>query len=202
MSKPPSIDKGLWMRVLTSKHIQGLAWKIEQATKAGEEARGLVKMLVEKWAELVHVHTYFPDLVDVFTPEDVFRIEYAFRIQQAAGKGSSAAHLYWILCYISNRVARHKDTIEQLHRAYNKCVQRTEEVRTILPLFEVREEDGRGDRYSKACLYIPAEIAAQAVEPKKKRVGARTKTARLIESYLTLEPKLSIAEDGTLKITE
>lgn len=191
MSKGNStIDERLWQRVLNSKQVQGLAWKIEQAAQKESEIRELVKMLVEKWAEAMHVHRYFPDLKDVFTPEAVFCIAYA-------SKNEPATYAYGALSYISNVAVNHDVSPAELKRVYNRYVSRYGE-RAIkeLPLFDVdKVEDARLSINKK--LFIPP-AAQVATKPKKKRRG---KIVREVEEQLnSLEPKFSI-QNGRLIIT-
>jgi hypothetical protein len=204
MSKPShTFDEKLWRKILTAKQVQGLAWKIERAIQVGGEGCALVKTLVEKWAELENVRHYFPDLEDVFTPDAMFRIEYASRQERLRGDQSdynlnrSAGRVYYVLAYISNLVARHEITIGQLRRLYNNCVSRWVESETALPLFDTGEvEDGRLSANKQ--IFIP-----QGVEESrpKKRTRAGTKTARIIERYYTaVEPTFSI-KDGELRIS-
>jgi hypothetical protein len=118
MNKPShAFNEDLWRRLLTSKQVQGLAWKIQEATQAESESRALVKMLVEKWAELVEVRQYFPDLKDVFTPDAIFYIDYTHKegIEDwPESRRTKAARVYSVLAYISNIVARHEITPGQL----------------------------------------------------------------------------------------
>jgi uncharacterized protein YxjI len=194
-----TIDEKLYQKILNSKTVQGLAWKIEQATQKEGEVRELVKMLIEKWAELTRVRLYFPDLKNVFTPEAVFCIEYAYN--QERDKSTHAypmARVYGILADISNRVARHDTAPEQLKRIYNSLVSRWSEALEVLPLFDISEvEDARLSVNKK--LFIPPTAQVTTVtKPKKKRRG---KIVREVEEQLnSLEPKFSI-QDGRLIIT-
>lgn len=154
-----TIDEHLWQKILKSKTVQGLAWKIEQAMQKENESRDLVKMLVEKWAELTGVRYYFPELKDVFTPEAVFCIEYARRQIPNTGEYTSHANapsrVYDTLAYISNLVARHEPTPAQLKRMYNAHVSRWPETIEALPLFDLNEvEDGRRSKNKKR--FVPS----------------------------------------------
>lgn len=200
MTKPPHIfDEKLWKHILTRKQIQAFAWKIERVREAGDESRNLVKMMVEKWAELLNVRHYFPDLMDVFTPEAAFCLEYARHQSEQERHDSGdyrASYVYWTLVEISNLVARHNLPPAQLKHKYNHLVSRRSELEKTLPLFDIAEvEDGRLSR--NKCLFIPPN--APEVKAKKKR---KPKAVRLIENHLTaLNPKFSIGEDGELRIT-
>jgi hypothetical protein len=201
MNKPShTFDEKLWNRVLTGKQIQGFAGKIEIVLQVKGEGRELVKALVEKWAELTNVRHHFPDLEDVFTPEAIFRIEYAHRIKEQGSHSrydSNAWVVRDVLTYISNLVAKQRTEIEQLKHLYNNRVSAISWYKgeIALPLIEDSFKDGR-NTYP---LFIP--LGAPDTK-KKKKSRAGTKTARLIENHLTaLDPKFSIGPDGQLRIT-
>jgi hypothetical protein len=167
-------DDALWSTVQNSKQVQGLAWKIEQAMQAADEARELVEMLVRKWAEMVNVRHYFPDLQDVFTPEAVFRIEYAHQKSRAGDRYSNQppAQVRCVLTSITNLVTRHEINIGQLKHRYNSEVSRRGEIINVLPLFDIGEvKDGR--KSAQQHRFIPP--GAQQAEPKKPRRAATAK---------------------------
>jgi hypothetical protein len=200
MSRPHILDEDLRLRVLKNKHAQGLAWKIERAAQANSESRALVKLLVEKWAELVNVRRYFPDLADVFNPEAVFPITYADKQRRYTDGSQPATQVYMVLAYISNLVARHNTPVEELKRLYNHRVLYWGDLHKLLPLFDdiYEAENERLERFSGECLYVPQ--ALQGVEKKPKRT--RTKKAKSVEQQINeLEPKFSIGPGGQLIIT-
>lgn len=201
---PHVLDEALWLRVLTSKQTQGLAWKIERAMQADAESRELVKMLAEKWAELQNVRSYFPDLTDVFNPEAVFQIEYVQRFHlyrndpRPRSLRYAASRVYDVLAYISNLVARHEVAPAQLKRMYNSQVLRWPESRATLPLFDVGEiEDGRIS--ANKPLYIPKALQGLVEAKPKKRT--RAKKAKSIEKQIDeLDLRISIGPGATLII--
>jgi hypothetical protein len=198
------LDESLWSKVLTSKQVQGLAWKIEKATQVEDASRELVEMIVRKWAQVVKVKSYFPDLEDVFTPEAVFLMEYAHRRQTADDHmrfDSPAWQVYDVLAYVSNLVANHEYSIGQLKRLYNnkvKHAQRCTGDAPSLPLFDEGDCLDRRKSENKE-LFKPEGFVEQPKATSKQR---RTKAGRIIERYLVRqEPKFSIGEDGQLRIT-
>jgi hypothetical protein len=182
----PSVDEQLLRRIQTSKQAQAFAGKIERCIHKKGEGRELVKSLVEKWAELVKVRSYFPDLKDVFTPEAIFCIEYASR-QTAEG---SSDHSYPpvrvrdLLVHISNLVGNHDTDFKTLTRHYNNFVSRWSELREVLPLIdEQRKADGRLS--GNKPLFIPT-VASDP--PTKKPRAKKTRDfelfrTKMVESY-------------------
>jgi hypothetical protein len=157
-----------WERILQSIAVQGMAGKIEAVLKMKGEGRELVKMLVEKWAELVNVRSYFPDLTDVFTPDAIFRIEYAHR-EQTEGSHRRHEHLSLrvrgVLTYISNLVAKHNTEGVRLRHLYNNAVKNQTGLKEILPLLD----DGLfTDGRRKPKLYAPEGAPAKKQKNKKK----------------------------------
>jgi hypothetical protein len=197
-----SLDEKLWQKIRASKTVQGLAWKIEKAMQADDESRALVKMLVEKWAELVGVRQYFPDLKDVFTPDAIFYIEYAHKEgieDYPKSQRTKAGGVYSVLAYISNIVARHEITPRQLKRKYNSEVQRWGETLEVLSLFDVGEvEDGRISTSKK--FFTPKN--APTPKPAKKKLVKSTLTAGFDWPYYGVhkDDVLTIEENGEVKI--
>jgi hypothetical protein len=196
-----SLDEKIWRRIRASKTIQGLAWKIEKAMQAEKESRSLVKMLVEKWAELAEVRQYFPGLKDVFIPDAIFYIEYAHREGAESWPESqrvSAARVYSVLAYISNIVARHEITPGQLKRKYNSEVSRWSETLEVLQLFDVGEvEDGRISTSKK--FFTPKD--APAPKPAKKKLVKSTHVVGFDWPYYGVhqDDKLIVEEGATIK---
>jgi hypothetical protein len=161
-----------WEKVLASKTVQGLAAKIDKCRAKEGEARDLVEMLVRKWAELVKVRNYFPDLKDVFTPDAVFCIEYAHRQLRKTQEDPATRldnypqQVYDVLTYISNLVANHDYSPGELKRLYNRKVAHAEACTgnaPILPMFDIGETIDRRLSVNKE-RFIP-----QGVPVKKER---------------------------------
>ena len=197
-SKPP-IDEALFQRIKAQKQIQGFAWKIERAIEIGGEACEIVRVLVEKYAGLIGVHEYFPDMRDVFTPEAIFCIEYAHHKatggQMVDRYNNHAVRVRDVLIDISNRVVRHEITVGQLKRVFNSHVNRWSETREVLPLFDFGEvEDGRVAR--NKTLFVPSAA------PIKDTLTSKYNAEDFKEGdTITIEPRESFS-DGDVVILE
>lgn len=175
-----TIDDHLWQKVLKNKITQGLAWKVEQAAQMEGASREIVKMLVEKWAELTSARLYFPDLKDVFTPEAVFCIEYAFR-QLVDGDGHMrgddetglARRVYDVLSDISNVAVRHGLPDDQLKFKYNNRVNRWSELLEVLPLFDEKEAKDMRLSVNKKRFTLPDSKIAESEIRHLRRKGGR-----------------------------
>jgi hypothetical protein len=168
----PSVDEQLLRRIQTSKQAQAFAGKIERCVQKKGEGRELVKTMVEKWAELVKVRSYFPDLKDVFTPEAIFCIEYASR-QKAEGSSDRCGYaptcVRDLLVHISNLVGNHDTDFKTLTRHYNNFVSRWDETREVLPLIdEQRQADGRLS--GNKPLFIPPGVSDPPPKSRGRRV--------------------------------
>lgn len=130
-----------WQKIITSKQIQAFAGKIEMICGMEGDGRGLIKMLVEKWAELATAHRYFPDLKNVFTPEAIFQIEYAHRMADGY-MCNDAYKVRCVLTGISTHLAYHNANYEHLKHLYNNTVKR-HGIAKVLPLLEEAYPDGR-----------------------------------------------------------
>lgn len=160
---------GEWEKVLASKIVQGLAAKIDKCRAKEGEARDIVEMLVRKWAELVKVKNYFPDLEDVFTPEAVFCLEYAHRQERKTREDpcqrfdNYPGQVYDTLVHISNVVANHDYSIGELKRLYNNKVEHTQKCTSntpALPLFDIGETIDRRKSINKE-RFIPKDAPAK-----------------------------------------
>jgi hypothetical protein len=154
-----------WEKILTSKQMQAFAGKIELVLQTEGEGRDIVRSLVEKWAELSNVRRYFPDLEDVFTPDAIFRIEYAYRMKQQALRDRHA-DAYKVRCVLSTfslLVAKDEMSLGHMKHLYNNEV-RVLEAKNILPLLETTY---RGDGRSNPHLYIPKGLPAKKVKTRR-----------------------------------
>jgi|ERR1044071_166156 hypothetical protein len=188
---PQACNEKAWKRTITSKQVQGFAGKIEKILPMEGEGRELVKTLVEKYAELTDVRAHFPDLEDVFTPEAIFCIEYAFWLQvEKEDWLNGSCRVRRVLVYISNLVANHDHSFATLKRLYNAKVAYWA-AGALTPL------DESTNRRNEPHLFILPNVAKS--KPKQKR---KKKATRLIENhYFSLNPKFSIGENGELTIT-
>jgi hypothetical protein len=193
--KTPKIDDELWQRILTSKQAQALAWKIDQARGTEGDGREVVKLLVEKWAEMVKAKAYFPDLKDLFTPDAVFCIEYAHKLRVGRPRyRDDADQVRDILTHISNLVARHNMPAAQLKHLYNRdvCGTQWKGATAPLPLFDIEGvEDGR----KNPKLFIP-----EGVQQTKHEKQARTKRFRITGEYGNADYKGERIKEGDVCI--